>query len=164
MGKCTIEIDTSVENLVTAERLAKGDLEVAMNGKGLVSRAVPLRLTIIKELVRRGIFPYHFEVYGVGFMELRNAFRSPWAPRSAAVLLEQWGVGVSNSRGNEVYQVACRKLGVRRVSVVEFVVESNKDHEDRRAMEDYKDCFELLVEVMDEERSRIFEEQNKYGK
>lgn len=149
------------EDLVNSWRLAQGDLEVAKNARGKICRAIPARLTIVKELIRRGIFPFHYEVYGVGFLELRAAFRTPWAVRSAAVLMEQWGVGVSIGRADEVYENICRKMGKWRINVVEFVATEEKDAECLEHHVWYKECFERLVGIMDEERSRIFNEKEK---
>ncbi len=151
------DIDPS-EDLITPARLAKGDLAVATNLRGKISRAIPANLTIAKELIRRRVFPYHYEIYGVGFLELRNAFRAPWAVRSSAVLLEQWGVGVSCSKANEVYENVCRRLGLRRIWVIEFVLEQMKDREDAQRHDMYKDCFDHLIEAMDEERSKLQQE------
>lgn len=145
------------EDLVTPERLAKGDLEIAVNLRGKVSRAIPANLTIIKELIRRKVFPYHYEIYGVGFLELQAAFLAPWSARSSAVLLEQWGIGVSNSRASEVYQNVSRRIGGKRIEILKYVVEQAKEKEYRQHHEMYKDCFEMLISIMDEERERIFQ-------
>lgn len=152
------------EDLISPERLAKGDLMVAKNMRGKVCRAIPTNLTLIKELIRRGIFPYHYEIYGVGFLELRAAFRAPWAVRSAAVLMEQWGIGLSNSKADAIYQNVCRQVGIWRTGVIEFVVESSKEHENSKHHEMYQDSFARLVLSMDEERERakrIIEEEFK---
>ncbi len=157
----TEEFIDSTEDLITKERLAKGDLEVAVNLRGKISRAIPANLTIIKELIRKRVFPYHYEIYGVGFLELRNAFRAPWASRSSAVLLEQWGFGVSNSRADSIYQSVCRQVGVEKMRVVEFVIESPKEKDDVEKHDEYKNCFDKLVEAMDEERERVSLEREK---
>ncbi len=151
---------TPEEDLVTPERLAKGDLEVARNLKGKVSRAIPAHLTIIKELIRRDVAPFHYEVYGVAFLELRAAFRSPWAARSAAVLLEQWGIGVSYGQANSVYQNVCKRLEPWRIRVIEHVLEDVKELEKKGYLPTYRDCFDLLVTAMDEERARMIEENS----
>ena len=150
------------EDLINPWRLAQGDLEVAKNLKGKVSRAIPANLTIAKELIRRGVFPYHFEVYGHGFLELQNAFRAPWAAKCSAVLLEQWGAGVSNSLANEIYQTVYRKTGGKRIEVIRFAIEENKNRESEMGLLVYKECFERLIEAMDEERERVSSEQKKY--
>ena len=154
------EVDTGAEDLVNVWRMAHGDLEAVVNGRGFISRAVPVRLTIIKELIRRGIFPYHWEVYSIGFCELRNAFLSPWGVRSSAVLLEQWGVGVSTSRADSIYQAVARGLGARRSGLVQYLVEEPKEKEVRAAHSIYKDCLERLVAIMDEEREKLYQERN----
>ncbi len=151
-----------VEDLVTPERLAKGDLQVVYNLRGKVSRAIPADLTIIKELIRRRVFPHYFEVYGVGFLELRAAFRAVSGVRSSAVLLEQWGVGVSNSRAGEVYQTVCKRLGSWRINVIQYVIEESKDREIEAHHSAYKDCFERLAKAMDEERERVRKEQDAF--
>jgi hypothetical protein len=150
------------EDLVTEARLAKGDLLVVKNWRGRVIHAIPKNLTIIKELIRRRVFPHHYEVYGIGFMELRNAFRAPWAVRSSAVLMEQWGIGVSNSKATEIYQHVCRELGNRRIDIIEFVVEASMDRLDQRKLDLWKDSFERLIATMDEERELALRELNKY--
>jgi hypothetical protein len=147
------------DGLITPERRAKGDLEVAMNAKGQVTRAIPIGLTIAKELIRRGVFPYHYEIYGLGFLELQNAFRSPWAAKCSAVLLEQWGVGVSNSMANEIYEIVYNKVGRQRIDIIRYVLEEDKEREDRESHAQYKYCFERLIEAMDEEKSRVEEER-----
>lgn len=145
------------EDLISPHRFAKGDLMVARNMRGKISRAIPANLTLIKELIRRDIFPYHYEIYGVGFLELRTAFRSPWAVRSSAVLLEQWGIGLSNSKADAIYQNVCRSVGIWRTGVIEFVVESSKEHENKVHHELYRDCFSRLIASMDEEREKAYE-------
>jgi hypothetical protein len=146
------------EHLITPERLAKGDLEVAHNLRDKISRAIPANLTLIKELVRRGVFPHHYEIYGVTFLELRAAFRSPWGVRSSAVLLEQWGIGMSVSKADNIYQHVCRALGTEKITIIEFVMERMKDVENKKHHGAYRGCFEKLVETMDEERERIYNE------
>jgi hypothetical protein len=148
----------SIEDLIPKERLAKGDLTVSYNMRGKINRAIPASLTIIKELVRRGIIPYHHEIYAVGFSELRAAFRAPWAVRSSAVLLEQWGIGLSASKADSIYQHVCRKIGIWRGGVIEFIVETDKSHENKNHHALYNDCLSRLVEAMDEEREKAKEE------
>lgn len=150
------------EDLVTPERFAKGDLEVAKNHKGRIHRALPRNLTIIKELIRRDVFPLHYEIYGVNFLELRNAYRAPLAARLSAVLLEQWGAGVSHSWASSIYQRINKSLGRPRIRVVEFVLEESQDRENPQDHELYKESFEMLIGSIDEERERIQEEM-RYG-
>ncbi len=149
------------EDLVTEERLAKGDLQAVRNWRNKVIAAVPLNLTIVKEMIRRGVFPYHYEVYGVGFLELQAAFRAPWNVRSSAVLLEQWGVGMSDSRAGDIYQNVFRKVGPKRIEVVEYVVSRGKENMVPDWIGYYKECFDKLVEVMDEEREKAYNESIK---
>lgn len=146
------------EDLVTKERLAKGDLEVVENQRGKISRAIPSdsQLTICRELVRRGVWPHHYGIYGDGFLELRNAFRAPWAARGCAVLLEQWGIGVSNSKANQIYLNIIRKLGRHRL-MIEAVLEQERAAERYFLHEKYKDAIEVLVTLMDEERTKAEE-------
>lgn len=143
------------EDIVTPERLAKGDLETSCNSRGKINHAISARLTIMKELVRRDIFPYHYDIYGVQFLELRAAFRSPWNMRSSAVLLEQWGVGLSGSRADEIYQNVCRRIGSRRIDVIQYVMEQPKEKEHKNNHEAYKESLEALIAAMDEEREAI---------
>lgn len=144
-----------VEDLVTPERKAKGDLEFVHNNKGRISHAAPARLTIIKELIRRDVLPYHYEIYGFGFLELRDVFLNPWAYRSAAQLLEQWGAGTSDTRAGDIYQNVCRVLGQERIPVIQYVMGEDKAKEDKEHHVIYKECFEKLATAMDEERERI---------
>jgi hypothetical protein len=153
------EIDPS-EDLISPERLAKGDLEVATNMRGKINRAIPANLTIIKELVRRGVWAYHMEIYGVGYIELRNCFRAPWTARSCAVLLEQWGQGVSRGIAGEIYQNVNRKLGKNAIGWIEYVVEEPKEKEDPRFHGVWEECFNRLIAAMDEEKKRIEEENS----
>lgn len=168
------EIDVTIEHLITKERRAKGDLEVAINSKKYISRAIPARITIIKELVRVRVLPYHYEIYGVGFLEFQNAFRAPWAIRKMMGLLEQLGGGLSSSQVDAIYENVYRKLGKDRVAIIEFVLNTQerrtikKDSvtilKDRRKdnVPTLKNCFEKLVEAVDEERRRVYEESNNY--
>lgn len=145
-------------DLVNRWRLAKGDLESAKNERKKVCLAVPLQLTIVKELVRRGIFPYHYEIYGVGFLELRSAFRSPWACRKMTGLVEQLGRGLSNSQVEAIYEIVCKKVGIERIQVVEFVLEQNKELEHKKDHNLYRDSFDRLVIAMDEARKEVAED------
>lgn len=162
------------EDLVNEFRLAKGDLMVVVNGRGKISHAIPAGLTIMKDLVRRGVFPYHYEIYGVGFLELQSAFRTPLRAKCSSVLLEQWGVGVSAGRAAGLYIDICKGLGNRRVGMLEFVLENRERRnlrnaklaeaiEERRkdfsdGVEQMAECFERLVEIMDAEKERVLNE------
>lgn len=144
------------EDLVTPERLAKGDLEVAYNSRGKISRAIPVNYTIVKELIRRDIFPYYYGAYGDSFLELREIFHAPWRAKLSSVLLEQWGIGLSHTKAGDIYQNVCRGLGPRRVDTIVFLLEEVKEKENRTKHDFYKECFELLTVLMDEEREKIF--------
>lgn len=155
------EIDPN-EDLVTPERLAKGDLQVARNLRGKISRAIPADLTIAKELVRRGIFPYHYEIYGVGFLELQAAFRAPWAAKKMMGAMEQLGGGnLSGSQVDAMYEHVARELGQEKVYIVQYVIEQNKNKEDTGSHELYRKCFEALIEAMDEERESAHAQKKK---
>lgn len=158
------------EDLVNKWRLAKGDLRVAVNARGKISHAVPAKLTIIKDLVRREILPRHYEIYGVGFLELQNAFRAPLKAKCSAVLLEQWGIGVSEGMAAGLYMNVRRQVGTPWVNLIEFLLETmerRKRHVmvkvERRKHEEntheFTCCFERLVEIMDEEREKLSEVQ-----
>lgn len=151
---------TADEDLVNEWRRAKGDLEVAKNGKGNICLAIPANLTIVKELVRRRIFPYHYEIYGVGFLELRSAFRSPWAFRKMTGLVEQLGRGLSNSETEALYEIVCRRVGLRYIQVIEFVLEQPKEKEEKDHHNLYKESFDKLVTSMDEARSDALDSKN----
>ena len=158
------------EDLITPERLAKGDLLVSMNGKGMISSAVPLQRFVIKELIRRSVLDHYHEIYGMGFLELRAAFRAPWAVRSCAVLLEQWGKGLSISHATDIYQNVCRGFtGSRGVEVIQFALETEVGVEEpqrvvaRYSNGVYLEFFDKLVGKMDEERERIANMVQKYG-
>lgn len=158
---------TPDEDLVNKFRLAKGDLLVATNGRGKISHAIPSRLTVIKEYIRREVFPYHYEIYGMGFLELQNAFRSPTRAKCSSVLLEQWGIGASKGFAAAMYMGVCRKVGQRRIGQVEFFLETperrktnvavKKDRRLSESLDDFDKSFIRLVEIMDEERERLKE-------
>lgn len=150
---------SSEEHLVTPERLAKGDLHVQYNAKGFIKAALPTDRYVVKRLVKNGLLEYHHEIYGVGFLELRAAFRAPWATRISAVLLEQFGVGVSLSRATEIYQNVCRGLRGRGIEILEYALELENARQDKYSVGLYQEHFERLVQLMDEERERIYREQ-----
>lgn len=154
------------EDLISEERLAKGDLVVTYNGRGKIKSAVPGHRYIIDRLVWGELLDYHHAVYGVGFLELRTAFRAPWATRISAVLLEQFGKGVSLSRATEIYQNVCNGFRGRGQAVVEYALETEVDSSpDRYGVGLYQEHFQRLVELMDQERERIYrEEQDKAEK
>jgi hypothetical protein len=79
------------------------------------------------------------------------------------VLLEQWGVGVSGGRADMVYQNVCRKIEMWRTGVIEFIVENDKSHENKAHHELYKDCLSRLIDAMDEEREKAYEESRRIG-
>jgi hypothetical protein len=147
------------EDLVNEFRLAHGDLEVVRNARDKVCRAIPSdsQLTICRELVRRGVWPHHYGIYGDGFLELRNAFRAPWAARGCAVLLEQWGIGGSTSKANQIYLNVVRQLG-RHAAMLDVVLEAGRSAERHALHDKYKDAIEALVRLMDEERKKAQEE------
>lgn len=149
------------EDLLTPERAAKGDLIVKRNGKGYINGAVLIDRLIIKKLVYNGILEYHHEIYGVGFLELRAAFRSPWAARISAILLEQFGKGISISHATEIYQNVCRGIRGRGLEVIQFALEVEDELGEQIRRYDvglYKEHFERLVGLMDNERERIYNE------
>lgn len=155
------------EDLVNPFRLAKGDLSIKKNLKGKISYAGVVDKSIAKILLRNGVLQQHHEVYGLGFLELRNAFRHPWMPRSCAVMLEQWGIGASVGNATEIYQNVCRGMRGRGLEVVQYVMENEEDVAGRRLWAEkysnglYQEHFDRLVELMDAERERIFKEQQK---
>ncbi len=152
-------IDTTVESLITDERLAKGDLRTVVNGKGFIKTAEPNERYIIEKLVRDEKLDYYHAIYGVGFLELRAAFRSPWATKISAVLLEQFGVGISLSRATELYQNVCRGMLGRGLEVVQFAMEMGTTHISSYSIQLYQEHFQRLVDLMDEERRRIYDEE-----
>lgn len=149
------------EDLVNKWRVAQGDLRVALNARGKISHAIPLQLTIIKDLIRRGIFPYHYEIYGVGFLELQSAFRTPMKAKCSAVLLEQWGVGPSSGNAAGIYLNVCKMLGNVRVKKIEFLLENGerrknfgavwngKERRKEDSLNEFAKHFERLIEIMD---------------
>lgn len=164
-----IEDITPDEDLVNKWRLAQGDLLVAVNGRGKISHAIPARLTIMKELIRKEQFPYHYEIYGMGFLELQNAFRSPMAAKCSSVMLEQFGIGASSGNASGLYLNACRLLGNKRVGQLEFLLGTMERRKktlevfkgiERRTeenMNEFSKCFERLIEIMDAEKERLAE-------
>lgn len=168
-----LENISSSEDLINKWRLAQGDLLVAVNAKGKISHAIPAKLTIIKELIRRGIFPYHYEIYGVGFLEMQNAFRGPIRAKCSAVLLEQWGIGVSSGQAAGLYLAVCRQLGKHRTARIEFLLEMVErrkkvneifylnDRRQSESVEEFAKCFERLIEIMDAERAKLEEIEKK---
>lgn len=164
--KASEEIDTAKESLITPERLAKGDLEVAINGRGMIVRAIPIRLTIVKDLIKSRKFPNHFEIYGIGFLEMKAAYLAPFRARSSVAYLdkaalEQLGINTTPTETVELYRYVNRAMGVAKTNVIQWIVETeerrnpknNKQFlKERRTdqVENYKICFEKLVNVMDE--------------
>lgn len=161
----------STEDLVNPWRMAKGDLIVAVNSRGKISRAIPQKMPIIKDLVERGVVPYHYEVYGIRFLELQLAFRSPWAIRRMEGLMEQLGVGLTNSQLDAMYQNTCRFIGPKRVLTVEFFMQGferrkiklEDEYKGKNRRTEQKDkcrqVFEPLIEIIDSELRRIEEEK-----
>jgi hypothetical protein len=160
------------EDLINPWRRAKGDLLVVVNGRGKVSHAIPSNLTIIKELIRREVLPYHYEIYGVGFLELQSAFRTPFRAKCSSVLLEQWGVGASAGRAAAIYLNVCRALGDKKISRIEFVLETRdrrvskkkfagdlrRERRTEDAITEFCGCFERLIELMDKEKEELKKE------
>ena len=160
------------EDLINKWRLAKGDLIVVVNGKGKISHAIPSSLTIMKDFIRRGVFPYHYEIYGMGFLELQSAFRTPFKAKCSSVLLEQWGIGASAGKAATLYIDIGKILGNRRMRLIEFVLETRerrnlknsgivaikKERRKEDSIEDFAGCFEQLIEIMDKEKEKLLEE------
>lgn len=149
------------EDLVTPEREAKGDLETQRNMKGKISRAIVTDRAIIKRLVHLEWLEHHHEVYGMGFLELRLAFRSPWLERCYMALIQQWGI--NNSNAGEIYQNVCRGMRGRGIQVVEHALENTYEALTKYDKGLYQEHFDRLVLLMDEERERIKREKEKYG-
>jgi len=153
------------EDLVNKWRLAKGDLIVAVNGRGKISHAIPATLTILKDYIRKGVFPYHYEIYGVGFLELQSAFRTPMKAKCSSVLLEQWGIGESSGYAAGFYLNVRKAIGTYRAGLLGMTLENTerrkrrisviKERRNTLRAEEIADCFERLIEIMDEERNRI---------
>jgi hypothetical protein len=139
------------EDLINPWRLAKGDLEVVKNAKGKVSRAIPSdsQLTICKELVRRGVWPHHYGIYGDGFLELRNAFRAPGAYSRSAALLEIFGLSGTGGTAADIYIAVCKKAGSKRITILEYVLEQSRIMERFNHHDEYKDSMEILIVHMD---------------
>lgn len=170
MGMSTDDI-LSTEDLITPERRAKGDLQVAYNRRGKVSQAIPVNLTIVKELIRCKRFPHYYEIYGIGLLELRAAFLAPWRARNSVALLEsdaleQLGIRVGDSGATEMYHFLCKNFGMKNINIIQWVVESPERRSARLRVGVLKErrhdrldlfcnCFDLLVQLMDDERDRI---------
>jgi hypothetical protein len=152
-----------LENLVTPERLAKGDLWVKKNLKDRIVLANVLDRSVVEKLVKTEVLQHHHKVYGAGYLDLQRAFRSPWHPRSCAVLLAQWGIGTSLGEATEVYQNVCRGMLGRGIEIVEFAMESSDTVVNLRKYSNglYQEHFDRLVELMDKERERVFKEKSK---
>ena len=162
------------EDIVTPERVARGDLNVSYNSKGKINSAMVRDNVIIKELIRLRVLDTFHEIYGLSFLELRAAFRAPWAPKCSAVLLEQWGIGVSVSSATEIYQNVCREFwGSRGLEIIQYALEREIPIESPEQIKidmiakysngHYQEFFEKLVTVLDEEREKAKkkkEEQN----
>lgn len=159
------------EDIITPERAAKGDLKISYNRYGKISDATPIDKFVIRELIRIGVMDKLHEIYGLGFLELRAAFRSPWNVKSGAVMLAQWGKGISTSQAGAIYQNVCRGIKGRGIEVIEYAMECDYTLlEGGRskcvALYDnglYKEHFEKLIELMDSERERAFEESKING-
>lgn len=163
-----VPIISSDEDLITPERMAKGDLDTEENSKGFIRTAIPKKLFVIDKLIYNGLLEPHHEIYGVGFLELRSAFRAPWAARVSAILMEQFGKGVSISKATEIYQNICRGINSKGIEVIQYALEirGNKESETqsllmRYEISIYQEYFNKLVSHMDEERERIYREQKE---
>lgn len=161
MKKISEEIQAD-EDLITPERLVKGDLKITFNAKGKINSALPGERYLIEKLIEQEILDYHHKIYGMGFLELRAAFRSPWNAKCSAVLLERWGIGLSSSRAGEIYQNVCRGMLGRGLEVIQFALEM--EVEDTKVYQKYgaglyQEHFDRLVELMDVERKRAQEEE-----
>lgn len=152
------------EDLVTPERLAKGDIWVKKNLKDKISAAGWIDNSIVKKLVKIEVLQYFHEIYGLGFLELRLAFRAESLEKSFFVLLPAWACGVSGGRAIEIYQNVCRGMLGRGLKVVEFAMEQNADRIRQFDNGLYVEHFDRLVELMDKERERIAaENRNAYS-
>lgn len=152
-----VPINIRQEGIVTVERAAKGDLAVKWNVEGVVIDAVSLVRFVVNELIAREWLDIHHEAYGLGFLELRAAFRSPWAARSGAVLLEQWGIGMSAGIAASVYQTVSREIGGKGVEIVGYCMETpfvDVESLGRFSKGHYQEYFDKLVVAMDTERER----------
>ena len=156
------------EDIVTPERVAKGDLDVRYNSKKKIDSAAVRDNVIIKELIRLRVLDTFHEIYGLSFLELRAAFRAPWAPKCSAVLLEQWGTGVSMSKATEIYQNVCREfLGGRGLEIIQYALEMEISEENKIVRIAkysnglYQEFFEKLVGVLDAEREKRKKEEQK---
>lgn len=82
--------------------------------------------------------------------------------------MEQLGEGLSNSQVDAMYELVCRALGKERIDVIQYVLETKERRNpksrvkvavERRKdpIKTYREYFDLLIEAMDAERTRVYE-------
>lgn len=149
------------EDVVTPERMAKGDLSTTRNAKGKINGAAPHDKYVIDKLLKNGVLEHHHKMHGLGFLELRAAFCAPWAAKSSAILLAQWGAGVSLSRATEIYQNVTKRLLGKGTRVIQYALEVEVAEEigEGYSRAIYQEYFDNLVTYMDEELERIRKER-----
>lgn len=149
----------STEDLITPERLKKGDVRIKLNARSKISWAAQVDASVVRELIKLEWLERHHEIYGLGYLELRTAFRSPQLEKSCAVLLAQWGKGISNSRAGEIFQNVTRGMTAKGIVVVTHACEQHKSKIGNYEKGVYQEHFERLAGLMDEERDRVKNEE-----
>jgi hypothetical protein len=145
------------EDVITTNRMQKGDLVVTKNAKGRIVGAKETMRYVVQKLIADGYLDQHHEIYGIAFLELRHAFTAPFGTKSFCVTLDSLGLGVSVGHASDLYLRVVKDIGKNTVSIIDHALTDSIANVKKYKNQQYVDAFESLCKTMDYRRTEIRE-------
>jgi hypothetical protein len=154
-------------NVVTNERLAKGDLDISLNSQGWIRSANVRNASIMSRLAEQGVLEDWQVNAGLVFLDMKRYFsrRSGYRPNPIYALefFSTSNTGIIET----IYLVACRELqGMQERLVLEALHDPNapmdfsltvRPRVEQRHRADYQAAFEALAKALDYARKEVAE-------
>ena len=150
------------EHLVTKERMKQGNMDVVFDSRNYVVDAREVDTSIAAHLVAKRQLQAFHAIYGLGLMELKHAFLSPYRYKSNSIYLaEIFGSMPSTNYAAEMYERVYKGIGRERELVVLYACDTPVAmlHDIPHGLVFAIAAFEKLVETMDGTRRAMEEEQ-----
>lgn len=151
--------------LVNPYRLAKGDLDIHQNSKGIIDAAWQRRDALIDYLIALRILEDHHAYYAMVFYDLRRAFRRRVSYKSNSIYAaEFFGADTSDGHFETCYLRVCRQIAGKTETAIMFICDNPPTVTNKKAAYigrfQAQAAFERLVSAIDDAR-KWADEQNE---
>lgn len=133
--------------IITAERIAKGDL--CLDGA-----VIALEPTIIKKLVKAGHLEQWAESYVDTFFELQHAFLSPVRHKANGFYTQGIIHGQSLGHAASMYIAVTKEIGGEVSNIIEGVILRAKTEMNTAEINIYVTAVEVLINAIDNQRKK----------